>query len=74
MTEKKKFKRKVPEYWWDFRHYPNGDMTIILETTDIRCPSGVIEETPILPKGDCTPIIDAVQKKIDRYKNGQLKI
>jgi len=40
----KAYKGRPPTYWWDFRHHEDGRMTLIVETTDRRCPSGVICE------------------------------
>lgn len=36
--------RTSPSYWWDYKHYDDGRMTVIIETDDPRCGSGVLHE------------------------------
>ncbi len=59
----------VPSYWWDFRHYPDGRMTLIIESDDDA--HQVIKEYEMPPQGPADKEIDAAERLIADLRAGR---
>lgn len=69
---KKRFKGRVPDYWWDFKHYSDGHMTLIVQTDHDKHVGGIIKEYELPKIGSAVREIDAAERLIKDLKEGRI--
>ncbi len=61
---------KVFTYWWDFKHYNNAPMTLIIESDDDVVP--VLKEYQLPETGTAHNEINAAMRIIEDLRSGRI--